>query len=441
METIHLIKENFTKHITNFNNKELINFKNSHFNNVLNFGLPQRGNKKYLNFEFIKYLSNENINLKSNNNYILDVEEIFKCDVPDLNVFTIFTINGFYYKNNNLRHLQNEGVIIKTISNEQQLQDYVSNSSNNNDFLSDLVDSFFNEIILIHIPKGIKLSKPLQIINLIYEYYSIQSYIKFILLNESEEENDIILCNHSIGDNVYIFGININVILKANSKINIYQMQNINDKTFHFVNSFVNQEYNSKLKIVSVTLRSGIFRNNTEISLNNQLAESKIYGLWLTDKEQITEYHTNIEHNSPNTSSLQLFKSILDNKATGIYSGKIVVKKNSQKVTAYQSNKNLLISKEAKIKSLPHLEIYADDVKCSHGSATGKLDDDALFYLISRGIPHKEACILLMEAFSSEIVNKVDIESLKNSLQHLVNKRLRGELEYCHRCNICKTDQ
>lgn len=439
MKVLDILRNNYSKHLSKIKNNNLINFKNKSLDKILTLGLPDYKNEEYKNFEFIKYYENPDINISSYQNYIIDLEKIFNCDVPNLNVFTLFTINGFYYKNNNISELERDGCKIKVVENENDL-DYFKSINKNYDFLTELVNAFFNDIILIHIPQGVKLSKPLQIINLIYENYSLNSNVKFLIINDSIYENNIIFCDHSLGDNEYISGINVDVILNKGSKLKLYQLQNVHEKTFHFINLFVQQEENTKFRLVSTTLRAGIFRNNVRVSLNKQNSEANLYGLWLSDKEQICEYHTIIEHNSAYTNSDQLFKSILDDKATGIYNGKIIVKPNSQKVIGYQANRNLIISKDAKIKSLPHLEIFADDVKCSHGSATGKLNDDALFYLLSRGISHKEACVMLMEAFSSEIVNKIEVESLKNSVFHLIRKRLRGELEYCYRCDACRIE-
>jgi Fe-S cluster assembly protein SufD len=157
-------------------------------------------------------------------------------------------------------------------------------------------------------------------------------------------------------------------------------------------------------------------------------------GLYLSDKGQYIDNYVHIDHASPNCFSNQLFKGVLDDYASGSFNGRILVRRDAQKTNAYQSNNNILLTDDAKMYSRPQLEIYADDVKCSHGSTMGQLDDNALFYLRSRGIDKREARLLLMFAFAHEVIQNIKVEALQERIDDLVNKRLRGELSRCNNC-------
>ena len=154
------------------------------------------------------------------------------------------------------------------------------------------------------------------------------------------------------------------------------------------------------------------------------------------NKTQHIDNNTFVHHIAPDCKSTQMYKGILDDSSTGIFSGRILVDKEAQKTAAFQNNKNLLLTNTAKVRSKPQLEIYADDVKCSHGSTIGQLDENAMFYLRSRGISKRESCHLLMQAFASEVIEKIKIEPLRDEINGLVEKRLRGELSRCNRCRV-----
>ena len=158
----------------------------------------------------------------------------------------------------------------------------------------------------------------------------------------------------------------------------------------------------------------------------------------ILDKEQQLDTYSHITHAVPYCTSNELFKNVLDDHAVGAFSGRILVKEDAQKTAAYQTNRNLCATREARMYSKPQLEIYADDVKCSHGMTTGQLDETALFYMQSRGIPRDEARMLLSVAVTADVIDYVRLDALKDRLHKLVEKRFRGELERCAGCRICK---
>ena len=187
-----------------------------------------------------------------------------------------------------------------------------------------------------------------------------------------------------------------------------------------------------------ITLTNGLTRNNYYVELDGEYAESSLCGMAILDKEQQVDTYTHITHAVPNGTSDELFKNVLNDRAVGAFSGRILVKEGAEKTVANQTNRNLCATREARMYSKPQLEIYADDVKCSHGMSTGQLDENALFYMRSRGIPFEETRMLLSVAFTADVIEHVRLEALKDRLHKLVEKRFRGELAKCADCRICK---
>ena len=179
-------------------------------------------------------------------------------------------------------------------------------------------------------------------------------------------------------------------------------------------------------------------RNNYYINLKGEGAEAILAGMAIADKEQQVDTYSHITHAVPHCTSNELIKYVLNDRAIGAFSGRILVKEGADKTEAYQTNRNLCATREARMYSKPQLEIYADDVKCSHGMTTGQLDENALFYMQSRGIPLDEARMLLSVAFTSDVIEHVRVDALKDRLHKLVEKRFRGELAKCAGCRICK---
>ena len=407
-------------------------------------GLPNKKNENYKytsieqhytgKYQFYPYSKSENIN----------IDEVFKCDVPTLDTQVIVLINGWYYATEQQPKLKKyaNGIIIGSLNEAiNQYPDLVfsylgKSVQKYQDELSTINQALMQDGIFIFIPSNAQLEKPIQIINIVVANEPIQVYPRHLIVSESEYENQVLVCDHSLNPNPFIMNGTMEVFLKTNAKLSFYRMQNAHNHSVQITNNYINQEKGSQFHSAFITLHGGTVRNNLWVDLLGEEAQSNLNGLWLADKNQHIDYNTFIKHNAPHCNSNQLFKGILDDEATGIFSGKILVEKGAQKTNAYQSNKNLIINPSAKVRSKPQLEIYADDVKCSHGSATGKLDDEAMFYLRSRGISHKEACHLLMVAFASEITKQILIDALKEEVDTLVNKRLRGELSRCNRCSI-----
>jgi Fe-S cluster assembly protein SufD len=189
-------------------------------------------------------------------------------------------------------------------------------------------------------------------------------------------------------------------------------------------NTTIHQHRASRADTYTFTLNGKMIRNNLNIIIDGEGCESHFFGLYLTEGDTLVDNHTTVDHKKPNSFSNELYKGLMDGKSKGVFNGKIYVRPHAQKTNAFQSNRNLLLSDDATVNTKPQLEIWADDVKCSHGCTTGQLDEEALFYLQSRGIPKATAKAMLLYAFAAEVMETIQNEQLKNYIDSIVSERL-----------------
>jgi Fe-S cluster assembly protein SufD len=295
---------------------------------------------------------------------------------------------------------------------------------------------FAQDGVFVYIPRKTVLDKPLQIINLSHSFNNLRITRRNLIIADDHASAGIVVCDHTLCNRSYLANSLTEVFVGENTALAYDRLQNENSLSTQINHLFVHQLGGSRFSSNSISLHGGLIRNNFYVGQHGEHCETNLNGLFLCDDNQHVANYVLVDHASPHGVSNQLFKGILDGNATGAFNGKIMVRKDAQKIQAYQKNNNLLLSSAARMNTKPHLEIYADDVKCSHGATVGQLDSEAMFYLRSRGIGEKEARHLLMYAFANEIVSRISIPVLKERIIDLVDKRLRGELSLCSDCNI-----
>ena len=228
------------------------------------------------------------------------------------------------------------------------------------------------------------------------------------------------------------------VYAEEGAELNVYSIEETNARTTRFSTIYVEQQANSRFSYDGIALTCGQSRNRLDVRLRGEGATAEMYGAVIADSEQRADNNIVVEHLAPKCTSDMLYKYVLGGHSTGAFAGKVYVAPGAQQTASEQTNANLCASPTARAYSQPMLEIYADDVKCNHGSTIGKLDEGALFYMRQRGIPEAEARLLLQHAFVNEVLRHVDIEHLHDRLSHLVEMRFRGELgSQCHGCRGC----
>ncbi|MBN1416334.1 MAG: Fe-S cluster assembly protein SufD [Bacteroidales bacterium] len=404
-------------------------------------GVPTTKNEAYLYTHIEDYLKGNYDVEFIDDPFKVNLREIFKCEIPELDTYVVLVLNGFYYVDNKLPGLP-EGILVCGLNEaSNKYPDIFSRyygkfADTSSDGLVALNTLFAHDGVFIYVPNGLSLEKPLQIINLSFSFRNLRITRRNLIVVGDNSSCSVVVCDHTLCAHSYITNSLTEIHAGKNARIDFSRMQNENSFSSQITHTFIQQEEGSMVTSNTISLHGGLIRNNFFVRLNGTGCESNLYGLFLADDKQHVANYTLVNHAMPHCTSTQLFKGILDENATGAFNGKIYVSKDAQKTQAYQKNNNLLLSPGARMNTKPHLEIYADDVKCSHGATVGRLDSEAMFYLRSRGISEKEARQLMMYAFADEIIGKIQVGLLRDRIIEMVDKRLRGELARCNNCDI-----
>ncbi len=372
----------------------------------------------------------------------MDIEKIFTCDVYDLDTFSVTLLNGwFVYQNAALTRLSN-GTIIGSLAKALEVypdlvDQYIGKAAKPEQAgLTALNTAFMQDGLFIFVPEGVKVEKPIQLINIVDSDSPVFLQPRHLIIAGKNAAVTVVHCDHSLTHNISLTNTVIELFAEENAVVDHYQVQNKGRNSALITSSFFQQKKDSRLTSHTITLNGGFTKNMVDASIKEPNCHSEHNGLYLVDSNQHVDNHLFVDHEAPGSYSDQLFKGILDDEAHAVFSGKVLVRKESQKTIAHQNNKNILLTDEAKANTQPHLEIYADDVKCSHGATVGQLDPQAMFYMRSRGISERSARQLMMYAFAMEVVQKISIEALRDRMDHLVEKRLKGELSICDQCML-----
>lgn len=295
-----------------------------------------------------------------------------------------------------------------------------------NQSLTALNTAFAKDGAFIYVKKNTGVTEPVHLLNIADgrdESYLSQPRNLFVM--EESASVKIVEDYYSLGDKHSFTNAVTEIYCAPNSNLERYKIQNDNDKAYHINTTQVMQEKDSRFSDTTISWGGAIIRNNLNSVFNGSNTECHFYGLYLLTGKQHVDNHTLADHAMPHCYSNELYKGIIDDKATGVFNGKIMVRQDAQKTNAYQSNGNILLSEDATIYSKPQLEIFADDVKCSHGATTGQLNEEEMFYLQSRGIGREEARILLLNAFAGDVIDTVKMDSLREKLLVKLEEKLK----------------
>lgn len=370
---------------------------------------------------------------------VVNPDELFQCDVPNLDSGVIYLVNGWFAGTVNLP----SGVVVEGMMEAAQKypglfeQYYGKQAPLTRDAMVAMNTAFALDGIFLHIPRGVVVEKPIQVVHILSGSDDQMVFYRNLVVADAASQAKVLFCDHTLS--AARFAVNgVTEVFAAEAVVfDWYHIQSQHNLTTQVNGLYVNQKKQSNVLTNLITLHCGVARNNIFVTLDDEHCESHLYGLYLADKNQHIDNYSFIDHAKPHCESNELFKGVLDDRASGSFTGSIMVRRDAQKTNAYQSNKNLLLTADAKFNTKPQLEIYADDVKCSHGATVGQLNDEAMFYLRARGISKEESRILLMYAFAYEVIEKIRVEPLKEQIKQLVEKRFRGELSKCESCVLC----
>lgn len=368
----------------------------------------------------------------------VDAYATYKCNVPNLSTTLLFVVNDTPISMPENTHLP-EGVRIQRLAESGDfIGDFYNRAADNEDGIAALNTMLAQDGLLIYLPAHTALKHPVQIVNVCDAQHPMLSNRRLLIVAEEGAEAQIILCDHTAGSTAYLTTMVTEVFAAKDAKIDLCTIEENGDNHDKFAHYYIDQQANSRVTMNGVTLHTGRTCNRVRVRLLGEYAENHTSGAVITGGKERVDNHLVVEHIAPNCNSDMLFKYVLDGESVGAFAGKVLVRQDAQKTTSQQTNANLCVSPEARAFSQPMLEIYADDVKCNHGSTIGKLDENALFYMRQRGIPESEARLLLQHAFVNEVLQRIEPEHLRDRLAHLVELRFRGALQKCEGCKMCK---
>jgi Fe-S cluster assembly protein SufD len=392
-------------------------------------GIPSRKNEEYKYSPTGALFKNE-LRIGSDHGAASQIDtNAFRID--GLDAFRIVLINGRVFSGMSDKVAASEGFTFFALSklsenpNPAALAHFAKYADIKSDPFTALNTAAFEDILFISVPDNAIVTKPILILNIITSQEAAlisprilvhagkKTSVEIIEQLVSDKQNPAVVCN-SLSE----------IVVEEDAKVLFYKIQDQCKDLQLISTTQVLQKERSHFDTHTVTLSGAWVRNNLNIVPDAPRCETHLNGLFILKENQHTDNHTLVDHRKPHCESNQLYRGILYGRSTGVFNGKIFVRPDAQKTNAYQSSKNMLLSDDASINTKPQLEIYADDVKCSHGSSTGQIDENALFYLRARGIGTESAKALLMVAFARDVINTIRIDALRNHMEAVIEKRL-----------------
>jgi Fe-S cluster assembly protein SufD len=371
------------------------------------------------------------------------VKGSFTCDVPNLKTVRGYIVNDCFTITEEDRNKLPKGVLIGKIneiaeSNPEIIDSFYNQLASKGDSIVQFNTSFVQDGIILYVPKNTVIDETIQIVAQLQTNVDILTNRRLLVVMEENSHASLLLCDHSSTDKKSLSIEVTEIFIGRGASLDLYELEETTESNTRLGNLFVNQKHDSRFNHCNITLTNGFTRNYIEVTLDGEGADTNINGLAIGDKKQHIDNRTLVEHKKGHCTSNELYKYILDEESIGVFAGKMLICTDAQQTVSQQTNRNLCLTSCARMYAQPQLEIYADDVKCSHGSTVGQLDENALFYMQQRGIPADEARHLLMYAFAGEVIDNIKLEALRERLHILVEKRFRGELNHCKGCNLCK---
>lgn len=384
----------------------------------------------------------------------VDPYRAFRCDVPNLSTSLYFVVNDSFYQGSSVA--LPEGVVVGSLCEIAKQQPelvaryYAKLAKTDEDGITALNTMLAQDGLFVYVPKNVKVDKAIQVINILKSPFAnttpssgsegtpFMVNRRVLIVLEEGAEAKFLFCDHAADDHHFLATQVIEAQVGANASLDLYCLEETHAKNRRVSNVYIEQQSDSRVNHNVITLHNGITRNKLDLIFKGEGAECFCNGCVIADKSQHVDNNTLIDHQVGHCTSHELYKYVLDEQATGAFAGRVLVRKDAQKTVSEERNQNLCATKQARMFTQPMLEIYADDVKCSHGSTVGQLNDAALFYMRQRGISEREAKLLLEFAFINEVIDEIQLEPLRDRLHYLVDRRFRGELNKCKGCQLCR---
>ena len=367
-----------------------------------------------------------------------------RCEMPNVSPFTAYVVNDSFIGTKALDRLPN-GLLFCSLKEAAEkyadlVEKYYGSLATTTDTPTALNTLLTQDGVFVYVPRGMKVEKPLQILNVLNAVTPLLAVRRLLLIVEESASVQILSCDHNYpGAGECLSSVVAEAFVGANAILDFCEMEETDRTTARCSRLYLSQKDGSDVTVNGMTLSSGNTINDYDISIDGSGCKTMLSGMVIGSDHRKTDNSSRVRHLAPRSDSRQLFKYVLDDYSTGSFEGNISVTPRAPFTEAYQSNRNILASSNARMYTRPQLEIYNDDVKCSHGATTGQLDTEALFYMRTRGIPEKEARVMLMQAFMTDVIDTVRIDGLRERLKMLVERRFAGSSVACGDCQTtCK---
>ncbi len=409
---------------------------------LLNNPLPDTKSEHYRHTDLEKILSPDfgvNIARVPIN---VNPADSFRCDVPQLTTSLFLVINDSFAETAESRDRLPEGIDIMSLAayariNPEFIDKYYGSIANMDNPLVALNTLLCQDGVVIRVRKGVKVESTVQLVNIFNYGNRLLAARRILIVMEEESEAKVLVCDHTQNSDIDFCSLQVvEIIAEKNSKIDFYDLEESTPRTSRLSSLYLHQEEGSQVLLDSMTLFNGVTRNEFFTRFAGKHASLRMLGMGIEDSSRRLDTYSKISHDVPDCKSDELFKYVVDDSAMGTFEGLIYVAEGACRTEAYQSNRNLVGSSEARMYSKPQLEIYNDDVKCSHGTAIGQLDEMQLYYMMTRGIPEEEARLILKQAFMADVIEGVSLQPLRDRLKLMVERRFAGEKSACASCPL-----
>lgn len=404
-------------------------------------GLPTSRNERYKYTDVEAALAPDyGLNLRRTLPAVDPYKE-YRCAVPHLSTSLYFVVNDVPYTVQTPTAPLPEGVLVQPLSQADPAlvaAYYNREAGRKYDGVTALNTLLAQDGLLVYLPAGTILNNPIQIVNVAAARADLMVNRRLLIVAEEGAQGVILLCEHTDGQCRTLSTQVTEIFVGEGANIQVNVVEETTEQHTALDNVYVHQAAASHVSYNGVTLTCGQTRHRLDFRLDGKGADMVARGVVVADGQQRVDNSLVVDHVAPSCTSDMLYKYVLDGHSVGAFAGLVLVEKGAQKSLSQQTNANICAAPTARAFSQPMLEIYADDVKCNHGSTIGKLDESALFYMRQRGIPEREARLILQQAFVGDVLRHIELERLRERLAHLVEMRFRGELSACAGCKMCR---
>ena len=402
--------------------------------NFENKGFPTKKEEAWKYTSLNSILKNDFSVFPKNENAV-ELSDVKKYFLHEIDTYKLVFVDGVF--NSFLSSTTHDGLDICLMSSaftkpkyKTVIDNYFNKIANKNESLTALNTAFANEGAYIHIPKNKVVDKPIEIMYFSTGIETMLVQPRNLIVVEENAQVQIMERHQSMNENAVLTNSVTEIFAQKHAIVDYYKIQNDNLLANLIDNTFVSQKQESTVSVNTFSFGGNLIRNNLNFYHFGEHIVSNLNGITIIGNSQHVDHYTLVQHATPNCESHQDYKGIFSDKSIGVFNGKIFVEKEAQKTNAFQKSNNILLSDKATINAKPQLEIFADDVKCSHGCTIGQLDETALFYMQQRGIPKKEAKALLMYAFSNAVIESIKIPELKQRITKIIATKLGVKLGF-----------